>query len=111
MCLFLAHLSQRLIGELIVYPCSGVRRRCCPPFSNVFSSETAWPIKAKFYVEPPCEGGTKVYINGSGHMTKMAATPIYGKTLQKSSSPGPVDRFPRNLVCSIGDPGNHSLFK
>ena len=40
----LAHLSQRLIGELIiVYPCSGVRRcrrRCRPPFSNVFS-ETA----------------------------------------------------------------------
>ena len=25
--LLLAHLSQRLIGELIVYPCSGVRRR------------------------------------------------------------------------------------
>ena len=24
---FLAHLSQRLIGELIVYSCSGVRRR------------------------------------------------------------------------------------
>ena len=41
-------------------------------FSNAFSSETAWPIKAKFYVEPPWEGGTKVYINGPGHMTKMA---------------------------------------
>ena len=24
---FLAHLSRRLTGELIVYPCSGVRRR------------------------------------------------------------------------------------
>ena len=61
---FLAHLSQRLIVELIVYTCSGVRRHggCCPPFSNVFSSETAWPIKAKFYVEPPWEGGTKVNI-------------------------------------------------
>ena len=56
-------------GELIVYPCSGVR-----PFtiSNI-SSETAWPIKAKIYVEPPCpwEGGTKVYISGPGHMTKV----------------------------------------
>ena len=83
---FLAHLSRRLIGELIVYPCSGVRRRCRrrrrrPPFSNVFSSETARPIKAKFYVEPPWEGGTKVCINGLGHMTKMAAMPIYGKNL------------------------------
>ena len=30
------------------------------------------------------------------------ATPIYGKNLKKSSSE-PVDRFSRNLVCSIGD--------
>ena len=60
-------------------PVLGVRR----PFtiSNVFSSEIAWPIRAKFYLEPPWEGGTKVYINGPGHMTKMAAMPIYGKKL------------------------------
>ena len=80
-----------LIGELIVYPCSDVRGRRChrcrrPPFSNVFTSETAWPIKAKFYVEPPWEGGTKVCINGPGHMTKMAVMSIYGKKLKKSSS-------------------------
>ena len=68
-------------GELIVYPCSGVRRRRCQQCLNIFSSETAWPIKAKLYVEPPWEGGTKVYINGPGHMTKMAAMPIYGKNL------------------------------
>ena len=38
-------------------------------------------------------------------MTKMAARPILYmvKTFQKSSSPEPVGRFPRNLVCSIGD--------
>ena len=42
-----------------------------------------------FFVEPPWEGGTKFYINGPGHMTKMAATPISGKNLQKSSSPEP----------------------
>ena len=75
------------MGELIVYPCSGVRRRRCrrrrTPFSNVFSSETAWPIKAKFYMEPPWEGRTKVYINGPSHMTEMAAMPIYGKNLKK----------------------------
>ena len=35
-------------------------------------------------------------------MTKMAATPIYGKTLQ-NSSPEPVGQFPRNLVCGIWD--------
>ena len=33
------------------------------------------------------EGGMKVCINGPGHMTKMAAMPIYGKNLKKSSSP------------------------
>ena len=82
----LAHLSRRLTGELIGYPWirrPSIRRRRRPfTFSNVFSSETAWPIKAKFYVEPPWEGGTKVCINGPGHMTKMAAMPIYGKNLK-----------------------------
>ena len=68
-------------GELIVYPYSGIRcrRQQC---LNIFSSETALPIKAKLYVEPPWEGGTKVYINGPGHMTKMAAIPML--LLQKS---------------------------
>ena len=84
----LAHLSRRLTGELITYPwirrpSASVVRRPSSTFSNIFSSETAWPIKAKFYVEPPWEGGTKVYINGLGHMTKMAATPIYGKNPSK----------------------------
>ena len=68
-------------GELIVYPYSGVRCRRRQQYLNIFSSETALPIKAKFYVEPPWEGGTKVYIKSPGHMTKMAAMPIYGKNL------------------------------
>ena len=37
--------------------------------------------KAKFYLELPWEGETKVCINGPGHMTKMSAMPIYGKNL------------------------------
>ena len=57
--------------------------------SNIFSSEIPWPIKAKFYVEPPWERGTKVCINGPGHMTKMAVMPICGKDLKKSSTPEP----------------------
>ena len=36
-----------------------------------------------------------------GHMTNMAAMPIYSKNLKKSSSPEPIDRWPWNLVCSI----------
>ena len=31
----------------------------------------------------------------------MAAMPIYGKNLKKSSSPEPIDWWPWNLVCSI----------
>ena len=90
-------------GELIVYPCSVVRpsvrpssvrpsfRR--PHFSKIFSSETAWPIKAKFYMKHLWEGGTNVYINNPGHMTKMAAMPIYGKNPSKiffSGTTGPI---------------------
>ena len=91
-------------GELIVYPCSVVRpsvrrpsvrpssvRR--PPFSKIFSSETAWPIKAKFYMKHLWEGGTNVYINNPGHMTKMAAMTIYGKNPSKiffSGTTGPI---------------------
>ena len=79
------------------------RRRPSLTISNFFFSETAWPIEAKFYVEPPWVGGTKFCSRHLSHMTKMAATPIYGKTLQKSSSPEPAGRFSRNLACSIGD--------
>ena len=52
-------------------------------------------------MEPPWDGGTKVCSNGQGHMTKMAATPIYGKNLKKSSPPEPKGRWPWKLVCSI----------
>ena len=55
---------------------------CRPHYLNIFSSETAWPIKVKFHMEPPWDGGTKVSSNGPDHMTKMAAMPIYGKNIK-----------------------------
>ena len=33
----------------------------------------------------------KTYTNKLGHMTNMAAMPIYGKNLKNSSSPEPID--------------------
>ena len=51
-------------------------------FANFFSLETAWPIEAKFHVEPPCDGGTKIYFNGAGQMTNVAAMLIYVKNLE-----------------------------
>ena len=93
-----AHLSRRLIGELIVYQWSDVRpswsvvvvRSQC---SNIIFSETAWPIKAKFYVEPPWVGGTIFCSRHLDHMTKMASTPIYGQNPSKiffSRAGGPI---------------------
>ena len=56
--IFLAHLSRRLMGELIVY--QSLRRpsvrpsSVCPStFSNIFSSETTGPIQLKFHMETP----------------------------------------------------------
>ena len=66
-----------------------VVRRRRPHSLNIFSSETTEPIKVKFHVELLWDGGTKVCSNGPGHMTKMAAMPIYGENLKKSSSPEP----------------------
>ena len=34
----------------------------------------------------------KIHANELGHMTNMAAMPIYSKNLKKSSSPEPIDR-------------------
>ena len=48
-------------------------------FLNFVSLEIARPIEARFLVEPPWDGRTKVCSNGPDHMTKMAVMPIYGK--------------------------------
>ena len=71
----LAHMSRRLTKWAysipMVHPLSTLL--------NIYSSETPGPIQVRFYVEHLCLAGTKVYIIGPGHMTKMAALPIYGK--------------------------------
>ena len=110
----LAHLSQRLIGELIGYSWSGVvhRSQC----SKIFFSETTLPIKAKFYVERPWVGGTIFCSRYLGHMTKMAATPIYGQNPSKiffSRTGRPIFTklgikhwgLQPIIVCSNDDPG------
>ena len=51
-------------------------------FSNFFSLETARPIEAKFHVDHPWDGGTEICLNRPGHMTKMAAMPIFGKNIK-----------------------------
>ena len=58
-------------------------------FSNFFSLETARLVEAKFHVDHPWDGRTEICSNGPGHITNMAAMPIYGKNIIKSSSLAP----------------------
>ena len=56
-------------------------------------------------MKTPYDRLAKIYTNCTGHMTKMATTPIYGKTPYISSSLEPKGQWPWDLVCSIGDVG------
>ena len=47
---------------------------------QTFPSNPMVPIEAKFHVEPPWEWEAKICSNGPGHVSKMAAMPIYDKT-------------------------------
>ena len=46
---------------------------------NIVSSETTRPFELKFHIKTPYDWLAKIYTNRTGHMTKMATTPIYGK--------------------------------
>ena len=50
-------------------------------FSNLFLRNRG-PIGAKFHVEPSLDRGMKECSNDPGHMTNMAAMPIYAKNLK-----------------------------
>ena len=57
--------------------------------SKIFSSETAWPIKAKFYVEHPWVGGTKVcvfYIDRIRTLVAMATYASHRLIMEKSEN-------------------------
>ena len=48
-----------------------------------------WPIELKFHVKTPNDKIAKMYAKTFfGHMTKMVATPIYGKNPLKIFSSG-----------------------
>ena len=72
-----------LQSELIVYPSS---RR--PSVVHHFQRSSLKPLgqskphQSQNLCAAYLEGGIKVYINGPGHMTEMAAMPIYGKTFK-----------------------------
>ena len=76
----LAHLCRRLIGKLIVY--QSLLRPSVGPSSAHQHFQTSLKPLGQFNSNSYGDSlgrGNKVCSNGPGHMTKMAATPIYGK--------------------------------
>ena len=61
-------------------------------YQNIVFSQTISPIQLKFHVKTPYDKVATIYAKCFGHMTKMTATPIYGKNPLKSSSPEPEGR-------------------
>ena len=58
------------------------------PMSNLVTYAFVWEkvkglstgqVEAKLHMKPLWDGGMEDYLNGPGHMTKMATMPIYGK--------------------------------
>ena len=58
-------------------------------------------------MEPPWDRGMKVFSNGLCHMTNMAAMPIYGKNLKKSSS---LEQKANDLESLYAASGTQMLF-
>ena len=54
----------------------------CQHFQREFSSGTTGPISFKYHMQPSSKVGKKLYIFGIGHLTMIAAMPIYVKTLK-----------------------------
>ena len=46
---------------------------------NIVSSETTRPFELKFHMKTLYDRLAKIYTKCTGHMTKMATTPTYGK--------------------------------
>ena len=64
-------------------PAPGLYTCILPLFSNNFYSETAQPIQVKFYMQLPWARATIIYINGPGHMTKIAKRPMILKLVMQ----------------------------
>ena len=65
--------------------------------------ETTRPIDLKFHMKSPYDRLAKIYTNCSGHMTKMASMPIYGKNPLNIFFSG--TKWLLDLLYSIGDVG------
>ena len=110
----LAHLNQRLIGELIIYQQFGVHLSSVRPSStmlkhlllrNLLANQSQILCRA-FFV-----GGTKVCSQHLGHMAKMATMPIYGKNSSQNLLQNRWTDFHEPWYVASGTPVHQSLFK
>ena len=92
---FLAHLSRRLVGELMVYPWSGVRpssvrRPSAFTISNMIISATSGPIATKFYLKHHWVGGKAASGFGPDRirtLVSMATESSHRVIMEKTVSP------------------------
>ena len=59
---------------------------------NLFFSKTVGRFGTKIHIKALGRKKINKYTNELGHMHNMAAMPIYGKNLKRSSSPEPLDQ-------------------
>ena len=85
-------------------------RLCTYKNSNLIFSETTVPNWTKLCMKPFRYKEMKIWWHDAGHMTEMAATPLYGKNRSKSS-PEPTVDFHETWYVASGTPAHHSLFK
>ena len=71
---------------------SVVRPSVCPQFQTTSLLKPLGQLQSNFIYSFQDLLGKKSCSNGLGHITRMAAMPIYGKNLKKSSSPRPIDQ-------------------
>ena len=110
----LAHLSRRLKGELIVYPCSSVRRHCCGrcllPFSNMNISEPSWPIAIKFYLKHHWDGEKAAWGFGAYQfrtLVSKASVSSHRAIMGKTASSSFLKCFDRILFILAGNNDMH----
>ena len=97
---FLAHLSRRLVGELIVYPWSSVRPSSSSTISNMNISAISGPITMKFYQKHHWEGGKAALVFGPDWirtLVSMATDSSHRVIMEKTV-------LPLFLSCFSSDP-------
>ena len=97
------------INGQVEWPCSKVTQIQHFQTSFLISWESISLIEAKFHVEPHWDEGMSS--NGPGHMTKMAAIPIYGKKMKNSASLELKGWWLESLYAASGTQVLPSLFK